>query len=146
MSALAEKTFDDLTCAFRHWRGDHRLASVHGYALAITLRVRTTRNEAGTAGLVDFSKFGPIKQLLQNQFDHTLIVANDDPEAATFVEFAERTGTRVRLMPSVALDGIAAWVIEHCDSAVTELDPFLQLVGVRVQETPRSSIEIAAGF
>jgi 6-pyruvoyltetrahydropterin/6-carboxytetrahydropterin synthase len=146
VSALAKKTFDDLSCAFRHWRGDQRLGSMHGYALAITLRMRTTRSEPGAAGLVDFSKFGSIKQLLQNQFDHTLLVADDDPEAATFVGFGERTGTRVHLMPNVALDGIATWVMTHCDAEVTSLDPFLKLVGVRVQENARSSIEIAAGF
>lgn len=68
-----------LSCAFRQWRADSMCRLIHGYALAFkfifesdTLDVRNW--------VVDFGGLRPLKGMLEDTFDHTLLVASDDPK------------------------------------------------------------------
>lgn len=80
---LSTKTYNNdrgLSCVFRQWRADSHCHDWHGYALgfrftfgALYLDERNWVVDFGPGGC------GPIKQWLEHMFDHTFLVAEDDP-------------------------------------------------------------------
>lgn len=86
MSYRSTKTYGhDLgfSCAFRQWKAESHCRLVHGYALAFRFEfeaeVLDERN-----WVVDFGGLKSLKQILEDTFDHTLVVASDDPHIDYF--------------------------------------------------------------
>ena len=76
-----------LSCAFRQWRANSHCKFVHGYALSFKFVFEANVLDE-TNWVVDFGRLKLLKQALQHQFDHTLIVAQDDPLISTFRELS----------------------------------------------------------
>ena len=139
---VARKRFEDLSCAHRVWRGSERLRVLHGYAR--TVEIALTAASLDSAGaVVDFSGMKSLKALLEAQFDHTLLVANDDPARQEFLALQEVGAANVRLMDDVGLEGSARWVADH----VTEwLDKTyagrVRLIDVIVEESSKNSVQL----
>jgi len=72
------------SCAFRQWRATHSHCSkIHGYQLKAKFWFGCSElDERNWA--VDFGGLKELKSKLQNQFDHTLCVAADDPQLPLF--------------------------------------------------------------
>lgn len=70
--------------------------------------------------MVDFGKdgFGQIRSWLHEMFDHTLLVAADDPARAEFQRLADLGLAQVRLTPSVSCEGLAALVFDHAQQII----------------------------
>lgn len=67
------------SCAFRQHRADSHCRLIHGYALAFKFVFCSTSLDVRN-WVVDFGGLKPLKQMLEDTFDHTLLVAKDDPE------------------------------------------------------------------
>lgn len=67
------------SCAFRQWRSTHSHCSLlHGYALGIELTFESpTLDERGW--VMDFGGLKAFEDWARFMFDHTLVVAQDDP-------------------------------------------------------------------
>ena len=65
--------------AYRQWRADSHCNLIHGYAFSMKFYFGTNaldvRNWAA-----DYGGSKELKKVLEDQFDHTLLVAQDDPE------------------------------------------------------------------
>ena len=48
-----------------------------------------------------------LKSLLKDQFDHTLLVAEDDPEFETFKLLEEKNLARLTVLPKLGCEGLA---------------------------------------
>lgn len=67
-----------LSCCFRQHKADSHCRLLHGYALSISLEFAA--NELDVRNwVVDFGSLKPVKEMLENTFDHKLLVAEDDP-------------------------------------------------------------------
>lgn len=67
-----------LSAAFRQWRATSHCRFIHGYAIQFEIKFRAkTLDERNW--VVDFGSLKPIKAWLEEQFDHKLLVAEDDP-------------------------------------------------------------------
>jgi 6-pyruvoyltetrahydropterin/6-carboxytetrahydropterin synthase len=82
------KTYDynnGFSTAFRQWKADSHCRFIHGYALRFEITfvspVLDKRNF-----VVDFGGLKSFKQILEDNFDHKLLVAKDDPEIEWFRE------------------------------------------------------------
>jgi 6-pyruvoyltetrahydropterin/6-carboxytetrahydropterin synthase len=85
---------------------------VHGYALAFTLVfVADELDEHNWC--FDFGGLKPIKAWLHEMFDHTLLVAADDPELEEFERLAERGIIALRVLPAVGCEAVARLVYGH---------------------------------
>src|SRR5918993_5827328 len=77
------KTYDHtegLSCCFRQWRASHsHCRLVHGYALAFKFVFATFELDERN-WCFDFGGLKPVKAWLKDLFDHTMLVAQDDPE------------------------------------------------------------------
>ena len=79
-----------LSAAFRQWRADSHCRFIHGYALSFKFEFEAEELDIRN-WVVDFGGLKGLKGMLENTFDHKLLVAEDDPELEWFKE-AERRG------------------------------------------------------
>lgn len=91
------KTFNTdrgLSCCFRQWRATHsHCSTLHGYAIGIKL-IFESETLDDKQWCQDFGGLKSFKAWADYMFDHTLVVAEDDPELEFFKAMAERT-TRI---------------------------------------------------
>lgn len=75
-----------LSCCFRQWRADHsHCSTLHGYSIGIKLIFKSeTLDEKNW--VMDFGGLKAFKAWADHMFDHTLIIAKDDPHLNTFIE------------------------------------------------------------
>ena len=104
---------EGLSCAFRQWRATHsHCRLVHGYALAFKL-VFVTDELDERNWCFDFGGLKPIKAWLHEMFDHTLLVAADDPELEEFERLDKRGLVALRVLPAVGCEALAHFVFGH---------------------------------
>ena len=103
-----------LSCCFRQWRATHSHCSLlHGYSIGVKLIF-----EANTLDdknwVQDFGGLDDIKKWLEHMFDHTTIIAEDDPQVKTFLQLAEIGGIiDLRLVSAVGCERFAEMVYKH---------------------------------
>jgi 6-pyruvoyltetrahydropterin/6-carboxytetrahydropterin synthase len=110
------KTYDHaegLSCCFRQWRATHsHCRLIHGYALAFKF-VFATHELDERNWCFDFGGMKPVKAWLKDLFDHTMLVAQDDPELERF-ETMHRDGLiNLKVLPAVGCEATAKHVFDH---------------------------------
>ena len=79
-----------LSCCFRQWRATHsHCSTLHGYSIGIKL-VFGCDTLDDKNWVMDFGGLKGFKAWADNMFDHTLVVANDDPMLPFFKDMAEQ--------------------------------------------------------
>lgn len=111
---------EGLSCCFRQWRATHsHCRLLHGYALSFRFTfVSSALDERNWC--FDFGGLKPIRTWLHEMFDHTTLVAADDPELATFQHLAARGLANIRIFPAVGCEAIARHAFEHVSCFVGE--------------------------
>ena len=117
------KTYDHnegLSCCFRQWRATHSHCSlIHGYALAFRF-VFCSHQLDDSNWCFDFGALKPVKAWLHEMFDHTMIVADDDPERERFEALARDGLVDIRIMPSVGCEATAKYVYDKVDAIIRQ--------------------------
>ncbi len=117
------KTYDHsegLSCCFRQWRADHsHCRLLHGYALAFKFTFACSELDERN-WCFDFGGLKPVKAWLHGMFDHTFLVARDDPALPQFEELADQGLVELRVLPAVGCEATAAFVFEHVSRFVAE--------------------------
>ncbi len=110
------KTYDHsegLSCCFRQWRASHsHCRLLHGYALAFRF-VFATRELDQHNWCLDFGALKPVRAWLHEMFDHTTIVAEDDPQRAQFERMQQAGLMQLRVLPAVGCEAVAQAVFAH---------------------------------
>ena len=73
-----------LSCCFRQWKADHsHCSTLHGYSIGIKLIFKSeTLDEKNW--VMDFGGLKAFKAWADHMFDHTMLIAKDDPHIETF--------------------------------------------------------------
>lgn len=139
-SFVARKRWADLSCVHRNWKGSDRLNVLHGYARSI--EVTFVASELSADGLVvDFSSLSAVKHLLERQFDHTLLVAADDPLLEKFVALGNAGAADVRIVESATLEASAEWVASAVEDLVgRSTEGRVSVQAVEVRESPKNAV------
>lgn len=115
------KTYDHnegLSCTFRQWRaGQSHCRLLHGYALAFKF-VFVARELDDRHWCFDFGGLKPVRQWLHEMFDHTLLVAADDPERDRLEELGRLGLADVRILPAVGCEATARLVYARVNDMV----------------------------
>ena len=78
-----------LSCCFRQWRSTHSHCSLlHGYSIGIKLVFESATLDDRN-WVMDFGGLKAFKEWSEWMFDHTLIMAKDDPHLDKFLKLAE---------------------------------------------------------
>jgi 6-pyruvoyltetrahydropterin/6-carboxytetrahydropterin synthase len=74
-----------LSCCFRQWRATHsHCSTLHGYSIGIKL-IFESETLDDRNWVMDFGGLKVFKAWADDMFDHTLIIAKDDPHIDTFL-------------------------------------------------------------
>ena len=107
MKYISTKTYRQIgPVAYRQWRADSHCNLIHGYSFSMKFYFGTNdldvRNWAA-----DYGGLKELKKTLEDQFDHTLIVAQDDPEMATFKLLQEKNMAKIIVLPALGCEALA---------------------------------------
>jgi 6-pyruvoyltetrahydropterin/6-carboxytetrahydropterin synthase len=109
-----------LSCVFRQWRAESHCNTLHGYPLAFTFEFGCTKLDAN-GWVLDFGSLKPLKEWLTYNFDHTLLVAEDDPHLDVYYQL-ERLGlATLRVFPRVGCEAVAQMAYEAAQKLVRDL-------------------------
>jgi 6-pyruvoyltetrahydropterin/6-carboxytetrahydropterin synthase len=122
---LSTKTYGNdrgLSCCFRQWRSTHsHCALLHGYSIGIKL-IFESETLDDRNWVMDFGGLKAFKEWSEHMFDHTLVVAEDDPHLEMFLEMAE-LGLQdqggvcdIRVVPGVGCEKFAELAYHNMNS------------------------------
>lgn len=124
-----KKVFDGFSTCFRQWKATTTHCSfLHGYAISFEVEFGCVeldeRNWCWDFGGMKRSK-GKIDGMspdewLKYMFDHTVIIAEDDPELSVFRLLEDRGLLQLRVLPSAGCEKFAEYVFSKLDAFVRE--------------------------
>ncbi len=142
MPYLSTKTFGPergFSCAFRQWRAHSHCRFIHGYALGVKLTFGASELD-GNGWVVDFGGLKPLQTILEDTFDHKLLVAQDDPWLSEFQKMSERSGAHAAVdlivVPRTGCEAFAQMIYEVADQWLIDagFGPRCWVVSVEVSE------------
>jgi len=114
MSFRSTKTYGHelgLSAAFRQWRAESHCRLIHGYALAVKFVFESDDLDVRN-WVVDFGSLKSLKQMLQDTFDHTTIIAEDDPHLEYFRQGHQLGVLNLVVLPAVGCEKYAQFIYE----------------------------------
>lgn len=124
-----------LSAAFRQWRADSHCKYIHGYALAFRFEFEAEELDVRN-WVVDFGGLKGLKKMLEDTFDHKLVVAKDDPELEWFREAQRRGIADIVEVEAGGCERFAELVFECTDQWLKDAGfaPRCKLLSVEVKE------------
>ena len=139
MTSGAIKRFGGFPCSHRQWKDDGHCRWLHGYDRVVEITWEGERDERGW--VVDFGGLGELKRLLELQFDHTTLVASDDPHLGTFEGLAQADAMVVRVMDPT-MEGMAAWVWRAATEWTAVHAPNAEVIQVTCWENEKNAATV----
>ena len=145
---ISTKIFDGFSCVFRQWKaeGTH-CRFLHGYGISFKVWFKgdlDERNWVWDFGGMKRAK-GTIdgmnpKAWMDYMFDHTMIVAEDDPFLESFKRMDEAGVIQLRVVPYVGAERFAEYIYNKLNHFVQdETDNRVQVVKVEFMEHGKNS-------
>ena len=144
----SRKKFDGFSTCFRQWRADTTHCQyLHGYDVEFEV---TFEGELDYRNWVwDFGGMKRAKNLIEGKqpktwmeymFDHTVVVAEDDPDMQNFVDMDARGIIQLRVIPAVGAEKFAEYLYHKLNDFVqTETDGRVKVVKVKFMENHKNS-------
>lgn len=145
---LSTKLFDGYSCVFRQWKaeGTH-CRFLHGYGVSFRVWFAgelDERNWVWDFGGMKRAK-GNIdgmnpKRWMDYMFDHTLVIAEDDPYLPQFVLMDMDKTIQLRVIPAVGAEQFSKYIFEKLNTFVQEeTDGRVKVVKVEFMENNKNS-------
>lgn len=121
------KTYNNdrgLSCCFRQWRSTHsHCRFLHGYSIGVKL-VFSCESLDERNWVYDFGGLRKFKEWLDYMFDHTILVAEDDPNIEEFKRMAQYEGddkmVDLRIVPAVGCERFAQMAYDEMYKLIQE--------------------------
>lgn len=103
---------DAFPCAYRQWRADSHCNQIHGYSFSMKFYFGT--NDLDVRNWVaDYGGLKELKQVLEKQFDHTLLVSEDDPHIDLYYQLQDRGIATLTVLPKLGCEGLADMLYKY---------------------------------
>ena len=124
-----------LSCAFRQWNAQSHCRLIHGYALSIKFIFEAATLDANN-WVVDFGGMKSLKVVLEEHFDHKLLVAFDDPMKSDLLCLAEKGVADVVIVDSCGCEKFSEMIYSLTNTWLEDnkYKPRVRLVSVEVKE------------
>lgn len=124
---VSTKTYGNeqgLSCCFRQWRSTHSHCSLlHGYSIGVRAQFESETLDDRN-WVMDFGGLKAFKAWLEYMFDHTLVIAEDDPFLDMFKKMAEH-GLQdkggicdLRIVPAVGCEKFSELAYKELDKII----------------------------
>lgn len=144
----SRKKFDGFSTCFRQWRANTTHCQyLHGYDVEFEVTFEGDldhRNWVWDFGGMKRAKnlidgMQP-KEWMEYMFDHTVVVAEDDPELINFQDMADRGIIQLRVIEAVGAEKFAEFLYHKLNDFVqTETDGRVKVVKVKFMENHKNS-------
>lgn len=114
------KRFTGFPCTHRQWRAESHCRFVHGYSREFYFEF-AAKELTKEGWVVDFGGLKELKAWLDYMFDHTFLVAQDDPQLETFKRLDQEGAIQLRVMPNPGMEGTALFVYEEASKILKKL-------------------------
>ncbi len=133
------KRFTGFPCTHRQWRAKSHCRFVHGYSREFYFEFEAdSLTEEGW--VVDFGGLKKVKEFLDYTFDHTFLVAQDDPELENFRLLDQKGVIMLRVLPNPGMEGTALYVYEEATKILESLyGKRARIIKVEVRENEKNS-------
>lgn len=113
---ISTKTYKQLgPVAYRQHRADSHCNLIHGYALSFHFEFEADTLDARN-WVMDFGGLRPLKDLLEDWFDHTLLVADDDPDREHLLKLGELGLAKITEVEKTGCEGLASYLYEYINT------------------------------
>lgn len=138
MSYQSTKTYGNhigISAAFRQWKAHSHCKLIHGYALGFKFVFEADELDARN-WVVDFGGLKPLKQILEDTFDHKVVVAEDDPHLDYFRQGHALGVLELVVVPAGGCEKFAEMVYDVTEQWLKDAGfaPRVRLVSVEVME------------
>lgn len=148
MKYTSTKLFDGFSTVFRQWKAENTHCKfLHGYAVSFRVWFEgelDERNWVWDFGGMKRAK-GTIegmnpKAWMDHMFDHTTIIAEDDPELELFKEMHSKGIIQLRIIPTTGAEQFSKYIYEKLNAFIQEeTEGRVKIVKVEVYEHERNS-------
>ena len=118
---MAKKYFSTKTyrqigpVAYRQWRAQSHCNLIHGYAMSFHFEFEADTLDARN-WVTDFGGLKPLKEKLEEWFDHTLLVAQDDPMREHLLELGRLKLAKITEVEKTGCEGLADFLYEYINT------------------------------
>lgn len=139
MKYVSTKTYREIgPVAYRQWRAESHCRHVHGYALSFHIEFESDKLDVRN-WVVDFGSLKSFKNNLEDWFDHTLLVAEDDPERETFELLGKKGLAKITYVERTGCEGLSQFLFNYLEDIwlpengykTSEREVFVRRVEVR---------------
>jgi len=110
---ISTKTYKEIApVAYRQWRDEGNCRLVHGYALTFHFEFECDDLDARN-WCVDFGGLRPLKDKLEEWFDHKLLVAQDDPHKELLLKLREAKIAEITEVEKTGCEGLSDFLYEY---------------------------------
>jgi len=139
----SSKVFDGFSTVFRQWKAENtHCRFIHGYGVSFKVYFEGGLDERNWVW--DFGGMKRAKTLIDGKqpkawmdymFDHTLIIAEDDPWVEAFRQMDEASVAQVRIIPATGAEKFSEYIYNKLNEFVkTETDNRVRVTKVKFME------------
>ena len=104
----SSKRFGPITTGHRQWRHDGHCSYIHGYGRIVEITFQS--EELDHRGWVmDFGALKEVKDWLEEEWDHRVLIASDDPLIPQLQDLEILGGINLNILPKKYGPGIATF-------------------------------------
>lgn len=116
MKYRSTKTYNQgFPVAYRQHKADSHCNLVHGYALTFHFEFESDTLDVRN-WVMDFGGLRELKEQLEDWFDHTLLVAEDDPHKEALLELGRLGIAKITEVEKTGCEGISAFLYEYINT------------------------------
>lgn len=110
------KTYRQIApCAYRQWKADSHCNQIHGYAFSFHFEFETDDLDARNWAF-DYGGLRPLKDKLEEWFDHTLLVAQDDPMRDELLRLGQLGLAKITEVEKTGCEGLSDFLYEYINT------------------------------
>ena len=139
----SSKVFDGFSTVFRQWKAkETHCRFLHGYGISFKVYFEGELDEKNWVW--DFGGMKRAKTRIDGlqpkkwmdyMFDHTVIIAEDDPELQAFIQMGKAGVAQVRVIPATGAEKFAEYIYRNINEFVkTETDNRVRVTKVKFME------------
>jgi len=110
-----------LSCCFRQWRATHSHCQLlHGYSIGVKITFGCNSLDARN-WVMDFGGLKTFKNWLEDMFDHTTLIASDDPYLEEFQKLSRMNGGQLlnlKVVDGVGCEKFAEMIYKKLDMII----------------------------
>lgn len=118
------------SCAFRQWSANSHCKNIHGYSLGFKIVLESPTLDINN-WVYDFGNFTFLDKWLTENFDHTLLIAKDDPEFDLLMSLNNRTA-KIIVLEKVSCESFAEMTYKFIEKELANKN--IKVVSVDVSE------------